>query len=52
MSDKKAMSLWLTQVEYQWIKKAAKEKGVSMTAYLRSLIRKKMDDESRRPEQY
>lgn len=52
MSDKKAISLWLTQVEYQWVKKEATEKGISMTAYLRSIIRKKMDDESRRPEQY
>ena len=52
MSDKKAINLWLASTEHEWVKKEAAERGMSMTAYIRSLIRKRMEDESRRPEQY
>jgi predicted DNA binding CopG/RHH family protein len=52
VSDKKAINLWLASFEYEWIKKEAEAKGMSMTAYLRAMIRKRIEDESRKPEQY
>ena len=51
-SGKKAVNLWLSPEEHAWVKRTAREKGVSMTSLIRELIRKQVEIEQRRPQQY